>query len=194
MGKHGGNHGRGPSQRKSSRRVAGRVKKKSVKSRAILGSTRRLATFGKEQKKGYRGISSHYMSRTRAVNNLQITLKDFRRLCILKGIYPRDPDGLKKPNGKHQTFYHVKDISFLAHEPLLKKFRDFKSFAKKFARLAGKKMESEAERLWENRPQYTLEHLVKERYPHFNDALHDMDDALSTLYLYGRRPCRGARR
>jgi pescadillo protein len=188
MGKHGGNHGRGPSQRKSSRRVAGRVKKKSVKSRAILGSTRRLATFGKEQKKGYRGISSHYMSRTRAVNNLQITLKDFRRLCILKGIYPRDPDGLKKPNGKHQTFYHVKDISFLAHEPLLKKFRDFKSFAKKFARLAGKKMESEAERLWENRPQYTLEHLVKERYPHFNDALHDMDDALSTLYLYASLP------
>ena len=154
MGKHGSNHGLGPSTRKSSRRVAGRTKKKSIKSRAILGSTRRLATFGKEQKKGYRGISSHYMSRTRAVNNLQITLKDFRRLCILKGIYPRDPDGLKKPNGKHQTFYHVKDISFLAHEPLLKKFRDFKSFAKKFARLAGKNMESDAERLWENRPQY----------------------------------------
>ena len=189
MGKHGGKtHGQGPSTRKSSRREAGKTKKKSIKTKAILGSKRRLAQMGKEIKKGHRGISTHYISRSRAVNSLQITLKDFRRLCILKGIYPRDPDGLKKAHGKHQTFYHVKDISFLSHEPLLNKFRDFKAFAKKFQRLAGKKNEYDANRLWDARPQYTLEHLVKERYPHFNDALHDMDDALSTVYLFAALP------
>ena len=128
------------------------------------------------------------MSRSRAINNLQLSLNDFRRLCILKGIYPRDPDGLKKPNGKHQAFYHVKDISFLAHEPLLQKFREFKTFAKKFTRLAGKRNEHDAEALYENRPKYTLTHLVKERYPHFNNALHDMDDILCLLYLFAAMP------
>ena len=51
--------------------------------------------FGQEQKKGHKGISTHYISRSRAINNLQLSLNDFVDYCILKGIYPRDPEGLK---------------------------------------------------------------------------------------------------
>ena len=47
--------------------------------------------MGKKIKKGKEGPSTEYVSRTKALKKLQVNLKDFRRLCILKGIYPREP-------------------------------------------------------------------------------------------------------
>ena len=45
---------------KASRRATGKTKKKSVKSRAILGSNRKLSRFGKEQKKGTKDFYTLY--------------------------------------------------------------------------------------------------------------------------------------
>ncbi|XP_058216912.1 uncharacterized protein LOC131327798 [Rhododendron vialii] len=49
-----------------------------------------------------------------------------RRLCILKGISPREPK--KKVKGNHHTCYHTKDILILKHEPLLEKVRDIQAY------------------------------------------------------------------
>lgn len=90
-----------------------------------------------------------------------------RRLCILKGIYPHEPKSFKKVNKgstAYRTYYYTKDIQYLAHEPLLGKFRDFKSFMKKVKKAYHKEQESTVQKLYENKPIYTLDHIVKERY------------------------------
>ena len=108
-------------------------KPKSIKSRKVLNEKRLESRFGKKQLKGHAGVAVEYVSRTRAVKQLQVSIRDFRRLCILKGVFPRDP-----PHKRHldarQTYYHHKDVAFLMHEPILNKFRQTKTFMKRFAR------------------------------------------------------------
>jgi pescadillo protein len=148
--------------------------------------------MGKIKKKGQAGQAKNYITRTQAVRKLQVTLPDFRRLCIFKGIYPREPRNLKKANksATHSTtFYYTKDIQYLLHEPLLAKFREQKTLSKKIARSLGRNEIQDAARLEKNgQPKLTLDHIIRERYPTFNDAVRDLDDALSLLFLFANLP------
>lgn len=118
-------------------RVKGHPKKKGIKAAlsSSAGSKRKLSRMGKRQKKDHAGLDATFIGRSKCLSLLQITLKDFRRLCILKGVYPREPLGNKAPGKKKgQTYYHVKDMRAIAHEPVLEKFRDFQAFMKKVRR------------------------------------------------------------
>eukprot|EP00658_Telonema_sp_P-2_P080608 TRINITY_DN8054_c0_g4_i1.p1 TRINITY_DN8054_c0_g4~~TRINITY_DN8054_c0_g4_i1.p1 ORF type:complete len:527 (-),score=151.08 TRINITY_DN8054_c0_g4_i1:289-1869(-) len=137
-------------------------------------------------KKGQKGSAAQYMTRNQAIKRLQVTLPDFRRLCILKGIYPREP--AKKVHGKDKVYYYAKDILWLSHESVLSTFRDLKAFMKKFKKSVAKGDLSGARKLELFKPQYSLNHIVRERYPTFVDALRDMDDALCLIQLFATMP------
>ncbi|XP_061189628.1 pescadillo-like isoform X2 [Saccostrea echinata] len=148
--------------------------------------------MGGERKKKYeRGEATAFMSRNQAVNKLQLTLADFRRLCILKGIYPHEPKHKKRVNKGStvpKTYYLVKDINFLAHEPIINKFREFKHFVRRLKKAINKRNKDAEQRIRSNKPKYKVDHIVKERYPSFQDALGDLDDCLSMCFLFGTMP------
>ncbi|KAK7064482.1 Pescadillo-like protein [Favolaschia claudopus] len=147
--------------------------------------------MGRLRQKGKAGAAKAYVTRTSAIKKLQCSLADFRRLCILKGIFPREPRNRKKANkgsSAPTSFYYAKDIAYLAHEPVLKKLREHKAFAKKLSRAIGRGEWSDAKSLEDNKPVYRLDHIIKERYPTFIDAVRDIDDALCMVFLFASLP------
>ena len=138
---------------------------------------------------GQAGNAVQYVTRNQALKKLQLKLSEFRRLCILKGIHPREPK--KKVQGAHKTYYHVKDIAFLLHEPLLNKIRELYAHEKKIKRAIAKKNRPLASRLAQRKPEYRLDHVIKERYPSLIDALRNLDDPLTLVHLFAVLPSDG---
>jgi pescadillo protein len=137
-------------------------------------------------KAGKRGLVTKYITRSKAIRKLQLSLKDFRRLCILKGIYPREPpQKLKKLN---KTYYHTKDINFLSADTLIDRFRQQKIWLRKYKHARAKGMTGQVRFMKNRKPKYNLTHLIRERYPEFTDALRDLDDPLSLIALFSIFP------
>ncbi|VDL90498.1 unnamed protein product [Schistocephalus solidus] len=125
------------------------------------------------------------------MRRLQLGLSNFRRLCILKGVYPVEPKNKKKAgrgNSEPRIYFHAKDIAFLAREPLIETFRALRIHQRRLKR-AREKLDRDKEfRLRMKKPTYTLHQLVKERYPTRRDALRDLSDSLNLLFLFSRLP------
>ncbi|TIC01499.1 hypothetical protein E3Q18_00724 [Wallemia mellicola] len=148
--------------------------------------------MGRITKKNEKGAVKNYMTRNQAIKKLQISLADFRRLCILKGIFPREPRNKKKANKGStapKAFYYTKDIVYLQHEPLLNSLREYKSFAKKISKAVGRGEYAQAKSIEENKkPEYRLDHIIRERYPTFQSTLNDLPDAISLIMLFSHLP------
>jgi len=148
--------------------------------------------MGNRKKKFEAGEASNFVTRKQALKKLQLTLKDFRRLCILKGVFPREPRNRKRAQKGNvstvKTLYFEKDIRFLLHEPIVWKFREFKVFLRRLKKAQEKKNWETVDRLKANKPKYSLDTIVKERYPTFIDAVRDLEDCLCLCFLYSTFP------
>jgi pescadillo protein len=140
--------------------------------------------MGRKIKKGKKGEASQYLTRSNAIRKLQLSLQDFRRICILKGVYPREPK--KKFKGNTKTYFHIKDIKILEHDQILDKFRNISAHLKKHKKLLGRREVKLAESHMKNKPTYSLISVIKDRYPTFVDALRDIDDALCMIALFAQ--------
>ncbi|KAL7678239.1 hypothetical protein ACOME3_004468 [Neoechinorhynchus agilis] len=148
--------------------------------------------MGKMKKKYSSGTAKVYVTRNKALRKLQLSLADFRRLCILKGVYPVEPRSLKKASKgapKQRTFFHRHDIRYLLHEPVINTFRQLKIYSRKLNKYKHKHDRFQFERIERaGKPQLTLDHIILERYPKFSDALNDLDDCLCLVILYATYP------
>ncbi|XP_026758019.2 pescadillo homolog [Galleria mellonella] len=145
----------------------------------------------KKKKKYSSGEGAQFMTRKAALKKLQLTLKDFRRICILKGIYPREPRNRKRAQkgaGGIKTLYHTKDIKFLLHEPIIWKLRELKVYQQRIRRARAMKKYGQMKKYFRDYPDMNIDHIVKERYPTFVDALRDLDDCLTLCFLFSTFP------
>jgi pescadillo protein len=93
---------------------------------------------------------------------LILSFINFRKLCILKGITPREPK--KKFKGNDKTYYHVKDIAFLHHEPLLEMHRTIRVHERKIKKALAKKNIERANRLREKTPKPKIDRIIRQRF------------------------------
>uniref|UniRef100_A0A0N4ZD00 Pescadillo homolog n=1 Tax=Parastrongyloides trichosuri TaxID=131310 RepID=A0A0N4ZD00_PARTI len=145
----------------------------------------------KAKKKYTSGNAANFIGRSEALAKLQITLDEFTRICVLKGIYPREPRNRRtaaKGVSTNKIFYNVRDIKFLANEPLLNTLREYNAFLKKSAKYKGRNEKEKLERLEEKEPEFNVEHLVRERFPTFDMAIRDLDDCLSVVFAFATLP------
>ena len=142
--------------------------------------------------KGQEGAAVDYTLRNKAIDKLQLSVAEFRRMCILKGIYPRDPPriprGLKVPKDQPLVFYYTKDVEFMKHEPMIDVIRQEKNMERKLIKAVSKEDYLKARNMELNKPVFKLDHMIRDRYPTFLDALRDIDDALSTVHLFAMLP------
>lgn len=128
-----------------------------------------------------------YLTRMQATRLLQLDSIHFRRLCILKGIYPRALERSKqKQSGNEKQYYLSKEIKWLVRDHLSEKMMAYRAWEKKVRRMEamGKHEELKLLQSPKVKPQHNLVATIKERYPYFIDAVKDIDDAMSMITLY----------
>jgi pescadillo len=128
-----------------------------------------------------------YLTRMQATRLLQMESIQFRRLCILKGIYPRALTRSKqKQSGNEKQYYLAREIKWLVRDQIAEKMMAYRAWEKKVKRAEAMGLVEDLKVLNSSRvkPRHSLVATIKERYPYFIDAVRDIDDAMSMIHLY----------
>ena len=125
-----------------------------------------------------------YITRGQAIKHLNCTMDQFRKICILKGVYPRLPTkGLNALNQK-KIYYHIDDIKPLVHDKVVAKIKAIRAFKRQVRRLEHRKEFHTKAQLMKNKPMINLASTIQERYPTFQDALNELGDCLSMVFMF----------
>lgn len=142
------------------------------------------------KKRKDKGKANSLLSRGHAAKKLQVNTDQFRKLCILKGIFPRAiPAGAHSLRNK--TAYLKKDIKLLKNDPILDTMRQRKIYHRRLTRRLRRREPAAAESVRKTFPVLRLDHVIKERYPTFSEALRGMQDALTMLSVVARHSANG---
>lgn len=132
-------------------------------------------------------FKSRYLSKMQAQRLLQVDSMTFRRLCILKGIYPRSiAKSRQKDSGNTKQYYLAREVKWLVQDDIRSRLAAFEAWQKKVRRAKAQHRFETLKILQTNqkKPHYRLDATIKERYPTFMEALRDVDDAMSMIALY----------
>ncbi|KAG5511676.1 hypothetical protein JKF63_07273 [Porcisia hertigi] len=132
-------------------------------------------------------FKAKFLTRMQATRLLQMESIQFRRLCILKGIYPRALNRSKqKQSGNEKQYYLAREIKWLVRDQLTEKMMAYRAWEKKVKRAEAMGLADDLKALHSSRvkPHHSLVATIKERYPYFIDAIRDVDDAMSIIHLY----------
>ncbi|KAF8289351.1 putative Pescadillo N-terminus/BRCA1 C Terminus (BRCT) domain containing protein [Trypanosoma cruzi] len=132
-------------------------------------------------------LKKKFLTRMQATRLLQVDSVHFRRLCILKGIYPRALARSKqKQSGNEKQYYLAREIKWLVRDHVAERMMAYCAWEKKVRRAEAMGLADELKvlRSKKAKPQYSLVATIKERYPFFIDAVRDIDDAMSMIALY----------
>ncbi|GAB1224300.1 hypothetical protein ENUP19_0188G0009 [Entamoeba nuttalli] len=145
---------------------------------------------GKHQSKRFAGKKekapkiSKYITRTQAIKRLNCTMEQFRKICILKGVSPRLPSKGLNTLTQKKTYYHIDDIKPLVNDKVTLKIKQIRAFKKHIRKLTARKEFKTKEQLLKTKPVIDLASTIQERYPTFQDALNELGDCLSMVFMF----------
>ncbi|KMZ80536.1 pescadillo domain-containing protein [Plasmodium vivax India VII] len=147
----------------------------------------------KLRKKAKKKKEGKYLTKKSILKKLFLKEREFRKLCIFKGIYPKDfkeiPLKLRSKFYKQKVYYSKNDFQKLAHEKIIQDFRKITTCLRKYKKYkVALEDEERCKNLIKNFPKYTLDHIIKERFPIFSYAIEELDDALSAVVAYSLLP------
>jgi pescadillo protein len=135
--------------------------------------------MGRKLRKGQKGKKAHLVREDKILEHVHIPdILQFRRLCILRGVYPRE---IPKEHNSPFAAFHKKDLSMLNSDSMAWFIRDHTAWLNKY-----KKRLHRGEHYGVPEPAAPYAELIRSRYPTFADAVHELDDALTTVGLFAQ--------
>ncbi|KAH0793316.1 Pescadillo N-terminus family protein [Histomonas meleagridis] len=135
--------------------------------------------MGKITRKGTKGRKANLVRQDKIEERVSLPNRiEFRRLAILHGVYPKE---IPKETNSPFAAFHKKDLTMINNSPMAWYIREHTAWVNKFQKKLNRKELFKAPE-----PKAPYAEIIRSRYPTFADALHDLDDALTTVALFAQ--------